>query len=133
MTSRSPPSSILTESFLLPGFSFLSMPFGGCVSAVLVEPAELTGVVGCIECRELTLAVRNDSGNDTGSGGSVIGGGPSSTSGVIGYSDSRVNMEGEGVSTSSGSSTEFVVVTEAIVSKEVLLRRRGWRRWLAGL
>ena len=128
MTSRSPPPSVPTESFLLPGFNFLSMPLGGYVSAVPAVPAELaelTGVVGCIECVELRLAVRNDSGNEAGFGGSLIGGRPKSTSGVIGYSDSRVNIEGEGVSTSSESSMELVVVTEAMVSKEVRLRRRG--------
>lgn len=119
MTSLSAPPSVPTESFLLPGFHLCSMPLGGYVSA------ELTGVVGCIDCRELTLAVRNDPGNEVGFGGSLTGGGPRSTSGVMGYSSSRVNIEGEGVSTSSDSATEAIVVTEAMVSREVRLRSRG--------
>lgn len=127
MTSLSAPPSVLTESFLLPGFSFRSMPFGGCVSA------ELTGVVGGIDGMESRLAVRSDSGNEVGLGGSPIGGGPRSTFGVMGYSDSRVNIEGDGVSTSGSSSNsasraEAVVVTEAMVSRDVRLRNCGWRR-----
>ena len=83
-----------------------------------------------MDCVESTLAVRSDSGNEAGFGGLLVGGGPRSTSGVMGYSSSRVNMSGDGVSTSSPSAssdsrTEAVVVTEAIVSKEVRLRKRG--------
>lgn len=58
-----------------------------------------------------------------------MGGGPRSTFGVMGYSDSSVDTE-KGVSssgpfTSSESWMDAVVVTEAIVSSEVLLRKRG--------
>lgn len=132
MTNLSAPPSVPTESFRvptesfsLPDFSFLNMPFGDCVSV------ELTGVVGGIGGIESMLAVRSDEASDEGSeggfGGSRIGGGPKSTFGVMGYSDSRVNMEGDGVSTSGGSSysasqAEPVVVTEAIVSRDVRLR-----------
>lgn len=131
MTNLSAPPSVpiesflvSTESFLLPGFSFLSMPFGDCVSA------ELTGVVGGIDGMESTLAVRSDSGNEVGFGGSLIGGGPRSTFGVMGYSDSIVNMDGDGVSISGASShspsrAEAVVVTDAMVSKDVRLRNCG--------
>lgn len=83
-----------------------------------------------MEFVESILAVRSDSGNETDFGGSLKGGGPRSTFGVMGYSDSNVNMEGDGVSTSGASTSsesrkEAVVVTEAIVSNEVRLRRRG--------
>jgi hypothetical protein len=132
MTSLSAPPSVPTESFhvptesfLLPDFSFLNIPFGNCVSI------ELTGVVGGIDGMESMLAVRSDEATEVGFGGSLIGGGPRSTFGVMGYSDSRVNMEGDGVSTSDASSysasrAEPVVVTEAIVSRDVRLRSCGW-------
>lgn len=134
MTNLSAPPSVLiesfcvlTESFLLPDFSFLNIPFGDCASVVL------TGVVGGIDGMESMLAVRSDEGSEVGFGGSVMGGGPRSTFGVMGYSDSRVNMEGDGVSTSgvssySASRAEPVVVTEAIVSRDVRLRSCGWSR-----
>lgn len=91
---------------------------------------ELTGIVGCIERVESRLAVRSDSGNDVGFGGLLRGGCSRSIFGVMGYSDSRVTVEGDDKSASSGSMSsesckEGVVVTEAIVSKEVRLRRRG--------
>lgn len=131
MTNLSAPASVPTESFLVPsesfpfpGLSFLSMPFGDCVSA------ELAGVVGGIDGIESTLAVRSDSGNEVDFGGSLIGGKPRSTFGVMGYSDSIVNMDRDEVSTSGASShspsrTEAVVVTDAMVSKEVRLRNCG--------
>lgn len=89
MTSRSAPPSAPTESFLLPGFSLCKIDLGGYVSA------EDTGVVGCIECVELILAVRGVSGNAAAFDGSVVGGDSASMSGVIVYSASRVNMSGE--------------------------------------
>lgn len=132
ITSLSAPPSVPTESFLFPDFNFCRIDLGGFVSA------EATGVVGYIDCAELTLsvrilAVRSDSGNEAAFGGSVVGGDPRSTSGVMGYSSSRVYAFEEGVCASSESSAEATVVTEAIVSKDVLRRKRGWRRWLAGL
>lgn len=79
---------------------------------------------------ESLLAVRSDSGKEVDIGGSPMGGSPRSTFGVTGYSDSMVNMEGEGVSTSgapsySSSRVEAVVVTEAMVSNDVRLRSCG--------
>jgi hypothetical protein len=68
------------ESFLLPDFSFLNIPFGGCICVSV----ELTGVVGGIDGIESMLAVRSDEGSDVGFGGSLIGGGPRSTFGVMG-------------------------------------------------
>lgn len=127
MASRSVPTSVPTESFLLLGFSFRKIDLGGRVSA------DSTGVAGCIDCVELILAVRSDSGNEASSGGSPVDIGLKSGSDVKTRSSSRVNKSGDGASASSGSSTEAVVVTEAIVSREVRLRKRGWRRWLAGL
>lgn len=84
MTNLSAPASVptesfrvLTESFLLPVFSFLNIPFGDCVSV------ELTGVVGGIDGIESMLAVRSDEGSEVGFGGSLIGGGSRSTFGVV--------------------------------------------------
>ena len=118
------PFLLSAESLLFPDFSFCRNPLGATVSV------ELTGVVGCIECVESRLAVRRDPGNDVSFGGSLRGGCPRSTFGVMGYSDSSVAVEGDDAPTSSGSISsesckEGVVVTETIVSKEVRLRRRG--------
>lgn len=125
MISRSAPPSVPTESFLLPGFSFCSIDLGALVSTDTVGlksefSVDSTGVVEWVDCAELTLAVRTGSASGAAFGGSVVGG-LVSTFGVLGHSSSRLNT------------SEAVVVTEAIVSKEVCLRKRGWSRGLADL
>src|SRR5690242_11465268 len=87
-----PAPSAPIESFRLPGFSFRNIPRCGWVSA------ELTGVVGGIICMESTLAVRSESDREPGVRGSTLGGGPRSMFGVVGYADSRVDIEGAGIS-----------------------------------
>lgn len=86
MTSRSVPPSVPAKSLFLPGFSFCSIDLGELVSTDAIRlraefSADSTGVIGCFDCTELTLAVRSGSGSGTTFGGSVTGGSVS-TSGV---------------------------------------------------